>query len=332
MQTRAADAPLSTIALMNSSPNQRAERSDNGQRRDRSWPPSPERLPAPVTDNHAHLDFVDGDEQLSVEQQILAARAVGVTGVITIGCDLDAARWTHRLISGDVEQPAEADLFAKHLRAGLSIHPNTAVEHRRGEDRHGNPLPPLEDAIAEIADLLDHPQVVTIGETGLDWFRTSRKKDADRAAQVDSFRAHIALAKEKQLPMQIHDREAHQDVLTVLDQDGIPDRTVLHCFSGDAEFAEACVDRGAYLSFAGPVTFTANDSLREALAATPLNRVMVETDAPFLTPMPYRGRPNSSYLIPHTMQVIAEVKGISLEEACSAVQTTTREVYGWTAA
>ncbi|CAM4051136.1 TatD family hydrolase [Helcobacillus massiliensis] len=310
----------------------RDQRTESGSRRDLSWPPQPEALPLPVTDNHAHLDFIDGKEELSVQQQLQLAIDSNVTGVITIGCDLAAARWTRALLDGSVEQPADPALFRNHLRAGVSIHPNTAVEHRRGTDRDGNELPSLEDAIAEVSDLLDHDHMVTIGETGLDWFRTKRADEHARTAQIDSFRAHIALAKEKGLPMQIHDRDAHQDVLDVLDADGIPDRTVLHCFSGDADFARACVQRGAYISIAGPITFKSNDSLRDALAAVPLNRVMVETDAPFLTPVPYRGRPNSPYLIPHTMQTIADVHGVSLEDACAAVQATTAEVYGWSGA
>ena len=167
------------------------------------------------------------------------------------------------------------------------------------------------------------------GETGLDWFLTSRKDEQARDAQFEAFRAHIALAKETGLPMQIHDREAHRDVLEVLDADGAPDRTVLHCFSGDAEFARACVDRGFYLSFAGNVTFKNAENLRGALAEVGIDRVMVETDAPFLTPVPYRGRPNSSYLVPLTMAQIAESAGVDLDEACRRVGETTREVYGW---
>jgi TatD DNase family protein len=189
----------------------------------------------------------------------------------------------------------------------------------------------LEDAIAEIAELLHGPGMVVVGETGLDWFRTSRQDEQARAAQISSFRAHIALAKELNLPLQIHDRDAHQDILEVLDADGAPERTVLHCFSGDAAFARECADRGYYLSFAGTVTFKNAQNLRDALAEVGLGQVMVETDAPFLTPVPYRGRPNSSYLIPLTMAQIAESTGSDLEHACRTIETTTREVYGWPA-
>lgn len=292
--------------------------------RDRSWPPIPEPLPLPVIDNHCHLDFADGDQELSVPDHVERAARVGVDGMITIGSDLEAARWTDRLMA-DPDRPAS-------LRGGVAVHPNEAALHARGHDHDGEPMVALDEAIAEVAQLIRTDGMVTVGETGLDWFRTSRKDEQARTAQVEAFRAHIALAKEMGLPMQIHDREAHRDVLEVLDADGAPERTVLHCFSGDAEFARACVDRGFYLSFAGNVTFKNAEHLRSALAEVGIDRVMVETDAPFLTPMPYRGRPNSSYLVPLTMAQIAESAGVGLEEACRRVRRTTREVYGWPAA
>ncbi|SLM95354.1 TatD family hydrolase [Brachybacterium nesterenkovii] len=290
-------------------------------RRDRSWPPAPDPLPFPVIDNHCHLDFADGDEHLDVDEHIERARAVGVDAMITIGSDREAAHWT-------------ADLLAREprLRGGVAVHPNEAALHARGTDHEGREMIPLDEAIAEIDRLVRGPGMVVVGETGLDWFRTSRKDERARTAQLDAFRAHIALAKETGLPLQIHDRDAHRDVLEVLDADGAPERTVLHCFSGDAEFARACVDRGFYLSFAGTATFKNAENLRAALAEVGIGRVMVETDAPFLTPAPYRGRPNSSYLIPLTMAQIAESTGTELEAACRAVRATTREVYGWPAA
>lgn len=300
---------------------QRAAAEPGRPRRDRSWPPVPEALPVPVIDNHCHLDFADGDESLSVDEHIARAAEAGIDGMITIGCDLTAACWT-------------ADLLAREprLRGGVAIHPNEAALHARGTDHDSRPMIPLDEAIAQIDHLVRGSGMVVVGETGLDWFRTSKKDERARAAQIESFRAHIAIAKETGLPMQIHDRDAHQDVLDVLDADGAPERTVLHCFSGDAEFARACVERGFYLSFAGTCTFPSAENLRAALNAVGLGRVMVETDAPFLTPAPYRGRPNSSYLIPHTMAQIAESTGSTLEAACRAVRATTVEVYGWPAA
>lgn len=293
-------------------------------RRDRSWPPQPEPLPLPVIDNHCHLDFADGDQELTVADHVERAARAGIDGMITIGSDMEAARWTARLMA-DPDRPAA-------LRGGVAVHPNEAALHARGHGHDGEPMIPLDEALAEISELIRTDGMVTVGETGLDWFRTSRKDEQARTAQIDAFRAHIALAKETGLPMQIHDREAHRDVLEVLDADGAPERTVLHCFSGDAEFARACVDRGFYLSFAGNVTFKNAEHLRGALAEVGIDRVLVETDAPFLTPMPYRGRPNSSYLVPLTMAQIAESAGVSLEEACRTVRATTCEVYGWPAA
>ncbi len=164
-----------------------------------------------------------------------------------------------------------------------------------------------------------------IGETGLDHFRAG---DDGRAAQVRSFRAHIALAKELDLALQIHDRDAHAEVLRVLARDGAPERTVFHCFSGDVAMARLCAENGWYLSFAGTVTFAGSADLRAALAAVPLEHVLVETDAPYLTPHPYRGRPNAPYLVPHTMRTIAEVQDVTLERACRAVTATSEAVYG----
>ena len=160
-----------------------------------------------------------------------------------------------------------------------------------------------------------------IGETGLDYFRTG---EDGRAAQHESFAAHIDLAKRLDKTLMIHDRDAHDDILRILDREGVPDRLVMHCFSGDTEFARECVNRGAFLSFAGVVTFKNAQSLRDALAVTPLDRVLVETDAPYLTPSPHRGQPNASYLIPHTVRKMAGVLNISVAELCDALNTNAK--------
>lgn len=148
------------------------------------------------------------------------------------------------------------------------------------------------------------------------------------ATQRQAFRDHIAIAKELNLALQIHDRDAHEDVIEILLADGAPQRTVFHCYSGDAAMAQVAAEQGWYLSFAGPVTFTANTGLREALRVIPTDHIMVETDAPYLTPHPYRGRPNAPYLIPHTMATIAAECGLTLEQACARIERTTVEVYG----
>jgi len=164
-----------------------------------------------------------------------------------------------------------------------------------------------------------------IGETGLDYFRTG---EDGRKAQHESFRAHIAIAKRFDKPLVIHDRDAHDDILRVLDSEGAPRRVVMHCFSGDERFARQCVERGFFLSFAGTVTFANAAPLRAAAAVTPLESLLVETDAPFLTPMPFRGRPNASYLIPLTLRALAEVTGADLRELCSAISTNGERLFG----
>jgi TatD DNase family protein len=303
-------------------------RRNRGGTRDRSWPPDPEPLPVAVVDNHTHLDtdaeLPEGEAPPSVADQIARAAAVGVPRMVQIGCDLEAARWTDRvvrehraLLGGVAIHPNEATLFAGARDTGPDgLEPRPRPEHERG----------LDAAIAEIADLArGNDRIRVIGETGLDHFRSG---EDGRRSQVESFRAHIALAKELGLALQIHDRDAHAEVLDVLRRDGAPERTVFHCFSGDAEMARACAEQDWYLSFAGSVTFAGSAGLREALAAVPLDRVLVETDAPYLTPHPFRGRPNAPYLVPLTMRTVAAVQDVDLDEACRVVATTSEAVYG----
>lgn len=267
-------------------------------------PPAPEPLPHPVVDNHCHLDVVRDDDALPVAEAIAAAAAVGVTRIVQIGCDLPSARWA-----------VEAATTFAALVAGVALHPNDAPRLRD-----------LDAAMAEIERLAGaHDKVRAVGETGLDFFRTG---EDGRAVQVESFRRHIDLAKRLGKTLVIHDRDAHDAVLDVIDEEGAPERWVMHCFSGDAEFARRCLDRGAHLSFAGTVTFKNAQPLRDALAITPLDRVLVETDAPYLTPTPYRGRTNASYLVPLTMRTMAEVRGADLGELCAAVETNTDVAFG----
>ncbi|WP_114422431.1 TatD family hydrolase [Nocardioides houyundeii] len=269
-------------------------------------PPAPEPLPHPVVDNHCHLDIAD-DDQAGVVEAIAAASAVGVPRIVQIGCDLPGARWA---VAAAAEHQA--------LVAGVALHPNEAPRLAAAGE--------LEAALAEIERLAGaHPKVRAVGETGLDHFRTGEE---GWTTQVESFRRHIDLAKRLEKTLVIHDRDAHQDVLDVLDSEGTPERWVMHCFSGDADFARACLDRGAHLSFAGTVTFKNADALREALVLAPRDRVLVETDAPYLTPTPYRGRPNASYLIPVTMRAMAQVRGEDLEVLCAAVDANTEAAFG----
>jgi len=271
------------------------------------FPPVPEALPSPVVDTHCHLDIVRHDldlEPLPPEQAMAQAAGVGVTRIVQIGCDLPSARWA-----------VEASRTYSNVIGGVALHPNDA------------PLQAdLDTALAEIETLASaHDKVRVIGETGLDFFRTG---DDGRVKQEESFRRHVDIAKRLGKTLQIHDRDAHQAVLDVLDSEGVPDRWVMHCFSGDAEFARACLDRGAHLSFAGTVTFKNAADLREALLVVPRDRVLVETDAPFLTPSPHRGAPNASYLVPLTMRVMAEVRGDDLAELCEAVNENAETAFG----
>lgn len=283
----------------------------SGARRDRERPPAPEPLPHPVVDNHCHLDIADGD-WISTEQAIAAAADVGVPRIVQIGCDLPGARWA-------VAAAAEHDA----LVAGVALHPNEAPRLAvTGE---------LDAAIEEIERLATaHDKVRAIGETGLDRFRHAQSGTGEEgwAAQEESFRRHIDLAKRLDKTLVIHDREAHDDVLRVLDEEGAPERWVMHCFSGDDAFARRCLDRGAHLSFAGTVTFKNAAPLRNALAVTPRDRVLVETDAPYLTPTPHRGRPNASYLVPLTVRAMADVLGADLEELCRAIDANTETAFG----
>jgi TatD DNase family protein len=278
----------------------------SGSRRDRERPPAPEPLPHPVVDNHCHLDIADGD-WFPTDDALAAAAAVGVTRIVQIGCDLPGARWA-------VEVAASYDTVV----AGVALHPNEApLLAAQGR---------LDEALAEIEALAGaHPKVRAVGETGLDHFRTG---EDGRAAQVESFRRHIDLAKRLDKTLVIHDRDAHEEVLAVLDEEGAPERWVMHCFSGDADLARRCLDRGAHLSFAGTVTFKNAQPQRDALVVTPLDRVLVETDAPFLTPTPFRGRPNASYLVPLTVRAMAEVRGDDLETLCRAIDANTDAAFG----
>jgi TatD DNase family protein len=274
-------------------------------------PPAPEPLRTPVLDSHCHLDISRSDAAagLDVDGAMRAAAEVGVTRVVQIGCDLASARWSVTLAD------SRADVVA-----GVSLHPNEAprIEARAG--RAG-----LEAAWQEIEDLAAHPRVRAVGETGLDFFRTG----ADgRSVQEESFRRHIAIAKDRRKPLVIHDRDAHDAVVRVLDSEGPPEVVVFHCFSGDTDLARLCVQRGWVLSFAGTVTFANAEGLRDALRVVPAELLLVETDAPFLTPVPFRGRPNASYLVPITLRAMAAVRGEDVDELAAAVDATGTRVFG----
>lgn len=270
-------------------------------------PPAPDPLPIPVVDNHTHLDMSrDGNDPPDIGAVIEAATAVGVPRMIQIGCDLEGARFTIEAI----------DRYAA-LLGGVALHPNEAPKlHALGE---------LDSAKAEIEVLAAHPRVRVIGETGLDYFRTVPE---GIAAQQDSFRWHIDLAKRTGKALQVHDRDAHEDVLRILAEEGAPERTVLHCFSGGIEMARECVELGYFLSFSGTVTFKNARDLRNALSVTPLDNLLVETDAPFLTPAPHRGATNAPYLVPLTVRAMAGVLNVDVPSLCIAVAANSERAYG----
>lgn len=270
------------------------------------YPPPPVPLVVPVYDNHTHLEIEDGVNSLDYREQLDRASSVGVRGVVQVGTDLETSRWSAGIASHE-----------PRVLAAVALHPNEAPElETKGL---------LDEHLAGIAELAARPRVRAIGETGLDFFRTG---EDGRDAQVRSFEAHIDIAKQQGLALQIHDRDAHREVVRTLDRVGAPDRTVFHCFSGDAEFAREVAARGWYLSFAGTVTFKNAGALREALEVIPRSQILLETDAPYLTPMPWRGRPNSSYLLPHTLRLMAEHLRTDPSMLGAQIASNTELVYG----
>ncbi|WP_035738461.1 TatD family hydrolase [Glycomyces arizonensis] len=276
--------------------------------------PSPAPLPAPIADTHTHLDIVGSgypaDEAVApepasdeVRELIDQAEAVGVAHLVQVGTDVASSRWSASL--------AEAD---ERILAAVALHPNEAPL-----------LGDLDGALAAIDELAAPPRVAALGETGLDYFRTD---ESGRAAQQASFRAHIEIAKRRGKTLVIHDRDAHADVLSILDEEGAPDRVVLHCFSGDFAFANECARRGFYMSFAGNVTFKNAEQLRGAAAVAPAELVLVETDAPFMAPMPVRGHRNHPALTNYTARFLADHLGRDLEKWCVQLGENTRGAFG----
>ena len=275
--------------------------------------PAPEPLLSPVIDSHTHLNLHDrylhGDDVPDPDAMLAMAASVGVTKVVQIGCDVDYARHS-----------VELARTRPDVVVGVSVHPNDAA---RIFDREGAAA--LDAAIDAIGELAADDVVHAVGETGLDYFRTEQPL---HAAQQHSFRRHIDMARELGKALVIHDRDSHEDVIRVLEEQGAPERVVFHCFSGDAEMARYCAARGWFMSFAGPVTYKANEGLREALDVVPDDLVLVETDAPYLTPVPHRGRANASYLMPHTVRAMAQRRGTDEASFCRLVFDNTQRAFG----
>lgn len=270
-------------------------------------PAAPDRLPIAVVDNHCHLDIDrEGAQAGPIGEVIAQAQSVGVDRLVQIGCDRQSAQWT-------------VDVVDEHeqLLGGVAIHPNEAPGHAAAGE--------LDEVLTEIEQHARHRRIRVIGETGLDYYRTGPD---GVAAQQESFRAHIELAKRTGLALQIHDRDAHDDVLRILGEEGAPERTVLHCFSGDMTMARECVRRGYSLSFSGTVTFKNARHLRNALAVVPTEHLLVETDAPYLTPSPHRGQVNAPYLVPLTVRVMAATLNIAVPTLCQALSDNSEAIYG----
>jgi len=303
--------------------------------RERGWPAAPEPLPVAVVDNHTHLETVvgwratgwpeqDTDVPPTLDEQLARAASVGVARMVQVGCDVESVRWTDTVVR-------ENDA----LLGAVAIHPNEAVLHAgvrevAPDGLEPDPQPWHELSLDEALDLVattarGNARIRAIGETGLDHFRAGPR---GREVQREAFRAHVALAKELGLALQIHDRDAHDEVVDVLLRDGAPERTVFHCFSGGPDLAELAARHGWYCSFAGPLSFPANEHLRAAARALPVELLLVETDAPYLTVHPHRGRPNAPYLLPGTVRALADARGQDVSALCAAVARSSEAVYG----
>ena len=234
-----------------------------------------------------------------VDEVLRLAAAAGVARVVTVGCDVASSRWA-------ASCAAERD----DVYAAVAIHPNDVLA-----------APP--DALDVIEKLAARPSVVAVGETGLDYYWDR----VPASVQQEWFRAHIAIAKRTGKALMIHDRDAHSDVLRILAEEGPPPRVVFHCFSGDAEMAKQCAAAGYVMSFAGTVTFANARSLREAALAAPPDLILAETDAPFLTPVPNRGRPNTPAMTAWTIRFLAHLKGLDLADFCDTITATATRIF-----
>ncbi|GAA0035125.1 MULTISPECIES: TatD family hydrolase [Brevibacterium] len=317
-----------------------------------TYPPVPEPLPHPIVDTHTHLDICTGvrlplgagepapevapaetEEFPDLDFFFDTAEAAGVTRIVQIGCDLPAARWTTALVASQYAGAAALTEVTPEVAArvptpptpgrtwmlgGAALHPNEAPRlAQRGL---------LDDALTEIETLVvSSDRMRVVGETGLDYFRTGEDGIAE---QQRSFRAHIEIAKRTGRALQIHDREAHADVLRILREEGAPEVTIFHCFSGDEAMARECAEHGYFMSFAGNITFKNADELRRAAASAPLELLLTETDAPFLTPHPYRGKPGGPYLTPITARMLAGVRGMNAGDLAEAVWANAETALG----
>ena len=279
----------------------------DGNRKNLSYPELPEPLLVGTYDNHTHLEIADGDQPMEYQDHMSLAAQVGILGAVQVGVTLESSKWCAEVAAKD-----------SRLLAAVAIHPNEAAKYDSKQA--------LDQDIEEIAKLATQPRVRAVGETGLDFFRTEDTQGIE--FQQYSFERHIEVAKQNNLALQIHDRDAHEKVVETLLRVGAPDRVVFHCYSGDLELAKICRDNGWYTSFAGNITIKRNQHLRDSLKAMPKTKILVETDAPFLTPEPLRGRPNAPYLVPITVRFMAEQLGMDANDLSGQIAANTIEVYG----
>ena len=279
----------------------------DGNRKNLSYPELPEPLLVGTYDNHTHLEIADGDQPMQYTDHLELAAQAGILGAVQVGVTLESSIWSAEVASKE-----------KRLLAAVAIHPNEAAKYPSMEA--------LDKDIDGIAKLATGERVRAIGETGLDFFRT--ESESGIAMQQHSFERHIEIAKEHNLALQIHDRDAHDKVVETLLRVGAPDKVVFHCYSGDVELAEICKANGWYTSFAGNITIKRNQHLRDSLRLMPLDRILVETDAPFLTPEPLRGRPNAPYLVPITVRFMAKELSMGENELSRQLAKNTIAVYG----
>ena len=279
----------------------------DGNRKNLSYPELPEPLLVGTYDNHTHLEIADGDQPMDYQDHMSLAVQVGILGAVQVGVTLESSKWCAEVAAKD-----------SRLLAAVAIHPNEAAKY---ESRQS-----LDNDIEGINQLASEPRVRAIGETGLDFFRTEDTQGIE--FQQYSFERHIDIAKQHNLALQIHDRDAHDKVVETLLRVGAPDKVVFHCYSGDLELAKICSENGWYTSFAGNITIKRNQHLRDSLKAMPITNILVETDAPFLTPEPLRGRPNAPYLVPITVRFMAHQLDMDANELSGQIAQNTIEVYG----
>ena len=266
----------------------------------------PDPLKSKTVDSHAHLELIHNSEADSplIKQVLADAAAVGIDRVVQVGYSAEQSIWSVKC----------AESFVGQVLAAVALHPNEAPV-----------VDDLQKDLQVIRDLASHPRVRAIGESGLDFFRTPPEL---RDKQKYSFKEHIKIAKQHNKALVIHDRDSHREVLDTLQEEGAPLNSIFHCYSGDAEMAKECIANNYILSFAGTVTFKNAQQLRDALVLVPIEQLLVETDSPFLAPMPKRGALNTPAQIPNTLRVMADLRGVSADYLAGAISENAERIFG----